>query len=101
MFSIIAFALADMAAKIEMVRLLTWKACWLIDQDRDYTTASSMAKLVGSKMVQKVTTQTAEILGASSYLANSYADKYVRDARVFTSIEGTDNIQKAIIASLL
>lgn len=97
----ISFALAEMATQIELARLMTWKACWLIDQNQDYTTASSMAKLYASEIAQQVTSRTIEILGASGYLANSLADKYARDARVLATIEGTNNIQKAIIASLL
>lgn len=97
----IAFSLAEMATKIEMARLITWKACWLIDQDQDYTTASSMAKLVTSQVAQEVTGMAADILGGRGYLANTRIDMLVRDARVLNTIEGTNNIQKAIIASLL
>jgi len=97
----ISFPLAEMAAKIELARLITWKACWLIDQDQDYTAASSMAKLVASQTAQEATVTAADILGGKGYLAHSWADKLVRDARVLSTIEGTNNIQKAIIASLL
>ncbi|MGI6548655.1 MAG: acyl-CoA dehydrogenase family protein [Syntrophomonadales bacterium] len=97
----VSFALAEMATKIELARLMTWKACWLIDQDRDYTTASSMAKWYASETALEVTSKAVEILGAGGYMANTYADKYSRDARVLATVEGTNNIQKAIIASLL
>ncbi len=97
----VSFALAEMATKIELARLITWKASWLIDQDQDYTTASSMAKLYASEIAQQIAIRTAEILGAEGYLANTFADKYVRDARVLSTIEGTNEIQKAIIASLM
>ncbi|MGE5423175.1 MAG: acyl-CoA dehydrogenase family protein [Ignavibacteriales bacterium] len=97
----VAFALAEMATKIELSRLITWKACLLIDNDQDYTTASSMAKLFASEVAQEITCKAADIIGSHGYLADSFADKYVRDARVLSTIEGTNNIQKAIIASLL
>lgn len=97
----VGFTLAEMATKIELARLMTWKACWLIDQDQDYTSASAMAKLVGSRVAQEVTTLAADILASRGYMAGSMADKLVRDARVLSTIEGTNNIQKAIIASLL
>jgi len=97
----IAFALAEMATKIELARLITWKACWLIDREQDYTSASSMAKLVSSQVAQEVTAMAADIMGGQGYLAHSPADKYLRDARVLSTIEGTNHIQKAIIASLL
>ncbi|NLB18530.1 MAG: hypothetical protein GX825_07365 [Syntrophomonadaceae bacterium] len=60
-----------------------------------------MAKLYASEIAQQVTSRTIEILGASGYLANSLADKYARHARVLATIEGANNFQKAIIASLL
>jgi len=97
----VSFALAEMATKIELARLMTWKACWLIDQDQDHTTASSMAKWYASEAALEVTSKAVEILGAGGYMANTYADKYSRDARVLATVEGTNNIQKAIIASLL
>ncbi len=97
----IAFALAEMATQIELSRLITWKACWLIDREQDYTAASSMAKLVGSQVAQEVTAMAADIMGGQGYLAHGPADKYLRDARVLSTIEGTSRIQKAIIASLL
>lgn len=97
----IAFSLAEMATKIELARLITWKACWLIDQDQDHTTASSMAKLFASEVALEVTSHAVEILGANGYMAYSFADKYTRDARALATVEGTNNIQKAIIASLL
>ena len=97
----VSFPLAEMATKIELARLMTWKACWLIDQDRDHTTASSMAKWYASETALEVTSHAVEILGAGGYMANTFADKYSRDARVLATVEGTNNIQKAIIASLL
>ncbi|MGE5403588.1 MAG: acyl-CoA dehydrogenase family protein, partial [Candidatus Saccharibacteria bacterium] len=97
----VSFTLAEMATKIELARLITWKACWLIDQDQDYTTASSMAKLYSSAVDQEVSQCAADILAGPGYLAGSYADMHLRDARVLSTIEGTNNIQKAIIASLL
>ena len=97
----VSFALAEMATKIELARLMTWKACWLIDRDHDHTAASSMAKWYGSDVALEVTSKAVEILGAGGYMASTFADKYFRDARVLATVEGTNNIQKAIIASLL
>lgn len=97
----IAFTLAEMATKIEMARLLTWKACCLIDRDQDYTAASSMAKLAASQIAQEVTCAAGDILASRGYMAHSLADKLIRDARGLSTIEGTTNVQKVIIASLL
>ncbi|NLW43910.1 MAG: acyl-CoA dehydrogenase [Syntrophomonadaceae bacterium] len=100
-YQAVSFALAEMATKIELARLMTWKACWLIDRDQDHTTASSMAKWYASEVALEAASKAVEILGAGGYMANTLADKYSRDARVLATVEGTNNIQKAIIASLL
>lgn len=97
----VAFTLADMATQIEMARLMTWKACWLIDRGGDYSSASAMAKLASSNIAQQVTCAAADIMGARAYERGNLVEQLVRDARVLSTIEGTNNIQKAVIASLL
>lgn len=97
----IAYSLADMATCIEMARLMTWKACWLMDRGGDYSAASAMAKLAASTIAQKVTCMAADILGARSYEKGSFIEQLVRDARVLSTIEGTNNMQRSVIASLL
>lgn len=97
----ISFTLAELAIKIESARLMVWKACWLIDNDLDYTLASSMAKIAGSQAAQEVTAAAMDICGGRGYLKQYPVERYLRDARVLSLIEGTNHIQKAIIASLL
>lgn len=97
----IAFTLADMATQIEMARLMTWKACWLIDQGGDYSVASAMAKLASSSIAQQVTCAAADIMGARGYIQGSLIEQLVRDARVLSTIEGTNHIQRAVISSQL
>lgn len=97
----VSFALADMAAKIEMARLMTWKACWLIDQGGDYSVASAMAKLASSEIAQEVTCLAADIMGARGYIVGSRIEQLVRDARVLSTIEGTNHIQRLVISSQL
>lgn len=97
----VSFTLTELATKIEAARMLVWKACWLIDRDLDYTMASSMAKIAGSRVAVEAASAAMEICGGSGYLVGHPVEKYLRDARVLPLIEGTDNIQKAVIASLL
>lgn len=97
----ISFTLAELAIKIESARLLVWKACWLIDNDLDYTLASSMAKIAGSQVAQEVAAAAMDICGGRGYLKQYPVERYLRDSRVLSLIEGTNHIQKAIIASLL
>ncbi len=98
---VIAHSLADMATKIEMARLMTWKACWLIDRGGDFTVASAMAKVTASNIAQEVTCMASEIMAARAFEQGSYIEQFVRDARVLSTIEGTNNVQKNLIASLL
>lgn len=97
----IAFDLAEMATKLEMARLLTWKASWLMDHGSDFSMHSSMAKLAASTIAQEITLKAADIIGARSYDKNSYIEHLVRDARSLSTLEGTNNIQKILIASQL
>lgn len=95
----VAFKLADILTKIEAARLLVWKACWLIDNDLDYTMLSSMAKIAGSSIAQEAAAAAMDICGGRGYLKGCPVEKYLRDARVMSLIEGTNNIQKAVISS--
>ncbi len=97
----VAYDLVEMATKIEMARLMTWKACWLIDQGDDYTIASAMAKLSASIIAQEVTGIAADILASRAFEKGSVSEQLLRDARVLSTVEGTNNIQRNIIASLL
>ncbi len=98
---VIAHSLVEMATKIQMARLMTWQACWLIDQGEDYTVASAMAKFSASQIAQEVTLKASDILAAKAYVKGSFLEQLTRDARILSTIEGTNNIQKNIIASLL
>lgn len=98
---VVAHDLVDMATKIQMARLMTWQACWLIDQGEDYTIASAMAKYSASQIAQEVTLKASNILAARAYERGAFMEQLSRDARVLSTIEGTNHIQKNIIASLL
>lgn len=97
----VGHALVEMATKIEMARLMTYKACWLIDNKDDYTMASTMAKLSASIVAQEVTGIAADILGARAFEKRSFMEELLRDARIMSIIEGANNIQRNIMASML
>ncbi len=97
----ISFPIASMATSIEAARLMVWRACDLIDNEEDFTQASSMAKLFASEVAQYVTAGAIDIIGAAAYESNHIANVYFRDAKVCSIVGGTNNIQKMLIASLL
>ena len=97
----ISFMVADMATEIEAARLLTWKACWLIDQGMDSTIASSMCKIFSSEMAERVCSRAIQILGGYGYTRSWPLEKYLRDAKALQIYEGTNQIQRIIISSML
>ena len=97
----ISFMVADMATEIEASRLLTWKACWLIDQGMDSTIASSMCKIFSSEMAERVCSRALQILGGYGYTRSWPLEKYLRDAKALQIYEGTNQIQRIIISSML
>lgn len=97
----VSFPLVEMATSIDAARLMVWKACYLIDQGKDCTKASSMAKIFASQVAQEVTSKAIDIMGAKGYTTDNLLNVYYRDAKLGSILEGTTNIQKMIIASLL
>jgi alkylation response protein AidB-like acyl-CoA dehydrogenase len=97
----ISFMLADMATEIEAARLLTWRASWLIDQGMDSTRASSMCKIFATEMAEKVCSNAIQILGGAGYTRRWPLEKYLRDVKALQIYEGTNQIQRIIISSML
>jgi acyl-CoA dehydrogenase len=97
----ISSMLADMATEIEAARLLTWKACWLIDQGMDSTMASSMCKIFATEMAERVCSRAIQILGGQGYTRKWPLEKYLRDVKALQIYEGTNQIQRIIISSML
>jgi alkylation response protein AidB-like acyl-CoA dehydrogenase len=97
----VAFALADMAVSIDAARLLTWRACDLIDNGGQFTREASMAKLFASETAERVTSQAMHLLGAAGYSRDLPLEKYYRDAKAQTVLEGASEIQRHIIAGEL
>jgi len=97
----ISFPIAKMATEIDAARFMVWRACSFIDQEGDYTQASSMAKVFASRVGQTVTSTAIDIMGAAGYTDDNLLNVYFRDSKVCSIVGGTDNIQQMIIASLL
>lgn len=90
--------LADMATEIEAARLLTWRAAWLKDRGLPFTKIASMAKVFASEMAERVTSKALQILGGYGYLKDFSVERHFRDARITQIYEGTNQIQRIIIA---
>lgn len=94
----VSFMLADMATKIEAARLLTWQAAWLSDQGLRNSRQSAMAKTFASDAAMEVTTDALQILGGQGYTRDCLAEKFFRDAKLMQIYEGTNQIQRLVIA---
>ncbi len=92
-----AFEIADFYARMEAARLMLWKACWAIDQARDFRLESSIAKYLAVMIARDVTTWAADLFGAASIIFEHPIHKFPMDAWASSLGEGTQDVQKLII----
>lgn len=98
-FQGIQWMFADMACQIEAARALTYQACNLVDRkDPRKTYMSACCKLVATEMAMKVTTDALQIAGGYGYMTDFPFERMMRDAKVTQIYEGTNQIQKLVIA---
>jgi acyl-CoA dehydrogenase len=97
-FQAIQFMLADMAKDIEASRLLTHQSAWLLDQGRSASKQSSMAKCFSTDAAMKATTDAVQIFGGNGYTREYPVEKLMRDAKLMQIYEGTNQIQRVVIA---
>ena len=93
--------LADAAAAVEASRLLTWRAARLRDAGEAIAAAGSMAKLFASDTAMRVTTDAVQIYGGAGYSRENPVERLMRDAKVTQIFEGTNQVQRLIIAQQL
>jgi alkylation response protein AidB-like acyl-CoA dehydrogenase len=100
-FQGIQFKLADMATAVENARLLTYKAAWLYDQGREYAREAAMAKLYASDAAMQAASEAVQIHGGYGYTDEYPVSRFFRDAKILQIGEGTNEIQRLVIARLL
>jgi len=100
-FQGIQFMLADMAMKIEAARLLVYEAAYKVDKGQNASLYASMAKCFATDMAMEVTTNAVQILGGAGYVRDYPVERYMRDVKVTQIFEGTNQIQRVIIARAL
>ncbi|MGW2032116.1 MULTISPECIES: acyl-CoA dehydrogenase family protein [Streptomyces] len=97
-FQGLRFMIADMATQIEAGRALYLAAARLRDAGRPFAKQAAMAKLHCTDTAMKVTTDAVQILGGYGYTADFPAERYMREAKVLQIVEGTNQIQRMVIA---
>jgi len=100
-FQVNQHKLADMATKIEMARLLVYKAAWNFDQGRIDPKLTSMAKMVAGRTAVEVCDEAIQLLGGYGYMLEYEVERFARDAKICELYEGTKEIQKNTIASYI
>lgn len=101
-FQGVQFILADMATQIEAARALVMATAKLIDSGaKKYAKESAMCKVFASDMAMKVTTDAVQILGGYGYMKEYPVEKMMRDAKITQIYEGTNQVQRSVIASNL
>jgi alkylation response protein AidB-like acyl-CoA dehydrogenase len=97
-FQGLRFMLADMATQIEAGRALYLAAARLRDAGRPFAKQAAMAKLLCTDTAMKVTTDAVQVLGGYGYTADFPVERYMREAKVLQIVEGTNQIQRMVIA---
>jgi alkylation response protein AidB-like acyl-CoA dehydrogenase len=100
-FQGIQFMLADMAMKIEAARLLVYEAAYKLDAGQNAGMYASMAKCFATDMAMEVTTNAVQVLGGAGYVRDYPVERYMRDVKVAQIFEGTNQIQRVVIARAL
>ena len=95
------FKLAEMATKIELARLATYRAAWLVDQGRPDPTYNSMAKYWAGKTAVWVCDQALQMHGGYGYIDEYDIQRFYRDAKILEIYEGTKEAEKMVIAKRL
>ena len=98
-FQVTQHKLADMATKLELARLITYKAAWNFDQGRIDPKLTSMAKMYAARTAVEVADEAIQLLGGYGYMAEYEVERFYRDAKITEIYEGTKEIQKNTIAS--
>lgn len=94
----LAFMLADMEAGTQAARAMTLHAARLRDQGKPFSREASIAKTLATDNAMKVTTDAVQVFGGYGYTRDFPVERYMREAKVMQIFEGTNQIQRMVIA---
>ncbi len=97
-FQAIQFKLADMATEIEAGRTMVYRAAWLKDQGRPFAREAAMAKLFTGELSNRVANMALQIHGGFGYMEESAISRLYRDQKILEIGEGTNEVQRMVIA---
>jgi short-chain 2-methylacyl-CoA dehydrogenase len=97
-FQAVQFKLADMATEIEAGRTMVYRAAWLKDKDRPFAREAAMAKLFTGELSHRVANWALQIHGGYGYMEESAISRLYRDQKILEIGEGTNEVQRMVIA---
>jgi len=97
----IQFKLADMYARIETSKLVTYKAAWMKDAHLNYVMESAMCKMLASEAATYVTKEAIQIHGGYGFICDYEVERMYRDAKITEIYEGTNEVQRVVMSKLL
>jgi short/branched chain acyl-CoA dehydrogenase len=100
-FQAVQFKLADMATEIEAGRALVYRAAWLKDQGRPFALAAAQAKLYTGELSNRVVNAALQMHGGYGFMEESAIARFYRDQKVLEIGEGTNEVQRMVIAKHL
>jgi alkylation response protein AidB-like acyl-CoA dehydrogenase len=100
-FQAIQFKLADMATELDAAELLVLRAAWLEDNGLDYEKESAMSKYYASDVAMRAAIEGVQIFGGYGYIKEYPAERHMRDAKICQIYEGTNEIQRVVVARKL
>lgn len=99
-FEMVQQMIADMVTKTEAARALVYKACWMqMKGDKQAGLFSAMSKCFASDAAMEVTTTAVQVMGGNGYSRENPNEKYMRDAKIMQIYEGTNQVQRLVIAN--
>ena len=100
-FQGIQFLLADMATQVEAARMLVYRAAFLKSNGQPHSKEAAMAKMFSTDTAMRVTTDAVQVFGGYGYTREYPVERYMRDAKITQIYEGTNQIQRIVIAKHL
>ncbi|MGD2176938.1 MAG: acyl-CoA dehydrogenase family protein [Anaerolineae bacterium] len=95
----VQWMIADMATEIEALRSLVYRVAWMVDTGQPFTRLAAMCKLYGSEVASRAIDMALQIRGGLGYSRDFPVERAFRDARIGEIYEGTNEIQRIVIAS--
>ncbi len=97
-FQAIQFKIADMATELDAAELMLLRAAWLEDQGKDFEKEAAMSKYYASDVAMRAAIECVQIFGGYGYIREYPAERHMRDAKICQIYEGTNEIQRVVVA---